>query len=63
MHVTTVVNEHIRLFDLGSVMNVVASTLPASAKRKLTIALATLGQPSVLILDMPTQGRLLCTWC
>ena len=46
------------LFGLTQQQHVLAGTLNAPCGRKLSVALATIGSPSVLILDAPTY----CAW-
>ena len=51
------VKRQLEQFGLADVATTVAGSLPSSSKRRLTVALATLGlPPAVLILDSPTQG-------
>jgi hypothetical protein len=59
-NVPGLVRAHIARYALGNIQDVVAGNLPQSAKRKLTVALAKLSSPAVLILDSPTQGRVAC---
>ena len=44
-------------YDLTAYRKQVAGRLSFAVKRKLTIALCTIGNPSVLILDSPTAGQ------
>ena len=46
----------IKLFDLSGVENSRAKTLSGGWKRKLSIAMALIGEPRVLFLDEPTLG-------
>ena len=48
--------EMIKLFDLNEVENSRAKTLSGGYKRKLSIAMALIGEPRVLFLDEPTLG-------
>ena len=48
--------EMIKLFDLNEVENSRAKTLSGGYKRKLSIAIALIGEPRVLFLDEPTLG-------
>jgi ABC-2 type transport system ATP-binding protein len=50
------VEELLGLFGLGEVENQRAKTLSGGWKRKLSIAMAMIGQPKVLFLDEPTLG-------
>jgi ABC-type multidrug transport system ATPase subunit len=51
-----VVTTQVSRFGLGSRQYTVAQSLTSTDKRRLTVALTTLGAPPVIILDSPTQG-------
>lgn len=50
------VNKMIELFGLAEYKNALAKTLSGGWKRKLSIAMAMIGEPKVLFLDEPTLG-------
>ena len=50
------VNEMIRMFGMDEVADSRAKTLSGGWKRKLSIAMAIIGEPKVLFLDEPTLG-------
>ena len=50
------VDKMIELFSLGEYKNARAKTLSGGWKRKLSIAMAMIGEPKVLFLDEPTLG-------
>ena len=50
------VNEVIRVFGLESFENRLAQKLSGGTKRKLSLAIAMIGNPSVLLLDEPSSG-------
>ncbi len=51
-----VVDTQLARFGLAADQNKMANGLTSISKRKLTVALATIGSPPVIILDSPTQG-------
>ena len=50
------VKEMIEMFNFGEVENSRAKTLSGGWKRKLSIAMAIIGEPELLFLDEPTLG-------
>ncbi|XP_022661624.1 ATP-binding cassette sub-family A member 2-like isoform X2 [Varroa destructor] len=52
----SVVNQMVGLADLGTHANKPTNTYSGGTKRKLSIALAMIGNPAVLFLDEPTAG-------
>jgi len=54
--VSAAVNSRIKAFGLGEFPNRLATTLSGGAKRKLCVAIATLGKPDVLLADEASTG-------
>ena len=50
------VDKKIKEMQLSSFENIQAGTLSGGNKRKLQVAIATLGNPSVIFLDEPSTG-------
>ncbi len=50
------IDELIRHFELGAHLNALASDLPLGIKQRLSLAVAVIHRPHVLILDEPTSG-------
>ena len=51
-----VVNDKLREFDLQPFANKKAGTLSGGNKRKLSVAIATIGDPQIIFLDEPSTG-------
>ena len=51
------VKELSQQFDLGDIMNKRAGKLSGGWQRRLSIAMALIGEPQILFLDEPTRGR------
>jgi len=55
-HATARIDTLATRFDLGPYMNARAGTLPLGLRQRLSLAVAVLHEPEVLILDEPTSG-------
>ncbi len=53
---TDVIDQMVEIFDLRDYLNVSAELLPLGFKQRLSLACATMHDPSILFLDEPTSG-------
>ncbi|MBI3799497.1 MAG: ribosome-associated ATPase/putative transporter RbbA [Deltaproteobacteria bacterium] len=55
-HIPVRINELVERFDLGGVVDDLAENLPLGVRQRLSLAVAVIHRPDLLILDEPTSG-------